>query len=364
MISPRDNLLSALRCERSQRMPFVIVLDNFNHPTPMPPELFDPFDIVKAQRYLGADIIDRCGPALVTSQNPDLKFTSTDRGDGTLLNEWQTPAGKLSGVYRNSLDAGTLFLQQHCITDTKGYEVLASIYQSSRTSVDEAGVAAVRTRIEEIGDEGVLYSVGPASPIMDLMRTWVGMEKLIYDIADYPEVVERTMAVMAKRVYEEYELLAANTPAKLIVFWEDVTSLHLSRETFRKYALPFYQRVSEICHGRGKLLVMHTCGRFRAFYDLLLESGIDAIDWVTPPETGDVVFAEAQKALGHKICLMGTVLPSVMRFEAADAVESHVKSILADVDTMRGFVFMVPAPVGSPMENVERVRQVVADHYS
>ena len=45
-----------------------------------------------------------------------------------------------------------------------------------------------------------------------------------------------------------------------------------------------------------------------------------------------------------------------MRFEGPDAVEAHVRHILKGVDVANGFVFMVPAPVGSPMVNVERVK--------
>lgn len=358
-MSPRENLLSALACERSDRMPFVFVIDNFNYPNSLPQELFDPFDLVRVQRYLGADIINRLGPAVVAKQTPNLKFTSTEREDGTQLQEWEMPTGRLSGVYRHSTEAAGMFLEKHCIVDTKGYETLAAIYEDTLVQVDQGGVEATHAKLRELRDDGVMYSVGPASPVMDLMRGWVGMEQFVYDMADHQEVVERTMGIMAERIFREYELLAANTSAKLIVFWEDVTSLHLNRDMFRRYALPFYQTISEICHSHGKTLVMHTCGTFRAFYDLLLESGVDAIDWVTPPDTGDVVFSEAQRAFEGRICVMGTVLPSAMRFEGPDAVETHVHEILKDVDTTRGFVFLAPAPVGSPMENVERVKQIV-----
>jgi hypothetical protein len=360
MISRRENFLLALQCKRSERMPVVFVIDNFNYPNDLPAELFEPFDWVRIQRHLGADIIDRIGPSVVTGQNSRVKFTATDRPDGTQFQEWETAAGKLSGVYRHSQEAGANFVEQYFIRETAGYDIVAAICEGNVLAVDESAVRATQARIDEIGGEGVLYSTAPASPVMDLMRTWVGMEQLIYDMADYADVVERTMDAMARKAYEYYELLAANTPAKLIVFWEDVTSLHLSPDTFRRYALPFYRTISDICHSHGKLLVMHTCGRFRAFYDLMLESGIDAIDWVTPPETGDVVFAEAQEAFAGRICVMGTVLPSVMRFEGPDAVEAHVRHILNGVDLTNGFVFMVPAPVGSPMANIDRVKQVVA----
>lgn len=360
MTNRRENLIAALRCERCERMPFALVIDNFNFPNSIPPELIDPFDTLRIQRRLGEDLMDRIGPNVVARDNSALRFTSTDREDGTVVQEWAMPEGTLSGVYRHSPDASTLFLEQHCIKDTRGYEILASVFADTRLRVDPDGVKAVAARLRDIGDEGILYSVGPASPIMDLMRVWVGIEKLVYDLVDHTDTVEHTMDIMAAKAYEEYELLAANTPANAIVFWEDVTSLHLSRTMFRKYALPFYRAVSDICHAHGKIVVLHTCGRFRAFYDLLLESGVDAIDWVTPPETGDVVFAEAQEAFRGRICVMGTVLPSVMRFEGPDAVERHVHEILAGVDTTRGFVLMAPAPMGSPMENVERAKEVVA----
>ena len=64
--------------------------------------------------------------------------------------------------------------------------------------------------------------------------------------SDMPEVVERTLDVMARRVYEEYELLAANTPAQVIVYWDDVTTAYLSPRLFRRFVRPVYRTIADL----------------------------------------------------------------------------------------------------------------------
>jgi uroporphyrinogen-III decarboxylase len=87
---------------------------------------------------------------------------------------------------------------------------------------------------------------------------------------------------------------------------------------------------------------------------------IDAIDWLTPPPTGDVVFAQAQQVFGGRICILGALAPAVLRFGTSSAVEAHLHEVLAGVDVLRGFVLVVPSPIGTPMANVARIRQVLA----
>ena len=67
--------------------------------------------------------------------------------------------------------------------------VFLEVIAAQVMAVDEAALAESRRYLEVIGDEGMLR-VGPATPIMDLTRSWAGLERFIYDLRDARPVIE------------------------------------------------------------------------------------------------------------------------------------------------------------------------------
>lgn len=362
-MTKRENFLSALKCGSVDQMPFVFTVDGFNVPVGVPEEMLNPFDMVKIDRWLGSYAHDRLGPSPITKTAREVTLEATTLENGDMVHEYTTPVGKLKARYRPSTEANTSFLVGHCITEVKDYETLMALVTDPVIDTCQEGADAAQARIDFIGDDGIMYNCGPSTPIMDLSRVWCGLERFIMDLMDHPDLVEKTMDVMAEKAYEEYELLAASTPAKAIVYWDDVTTAYISPEMFRKYVLPVYRNMADICHAHDKILVTHACGHLRDFLPIFPETGIDAIDWVAPPDTGDVIFADAQRIFDGKICIMGTMVPAVLRFGTSDEVEAHIHELLDGVDIHKGFIFQVPPPIGTPMENVERVSKVVKDIY-
>lgn len=358
-MSRRESLLAALRREPVAEMPFVFTVDGFNVPDGLPSSLLDPLDMVAVGRFLGGWIIDRLGPSPLQKQARQVVSEVEVLPGGDQIHRHRTPVGALQARYCPSREANTAFLVEHGVRQPSDYNALMALIADPVISVSPAGLAAVQARLGQIGEDGILYTTGPATPIMDLTRVWVGLERFVEHLADHRGLVERVLGAMAQRAYEEYEVLAGATPARVIVFWDDVTSTYLSPELFRRYVLPVYRTYADICHARGKVLVAHACGHLRAFLPLLADTGVDAIDWLTPPPTGDVVFAAAQQAFGDRICIMGALVPAVLRFGTPDDVETHLLDILAGVDTHRGFALMVPPPLGTPMANLDRVRAVL-----
>lgn len=354
----RETYLAALRGEPVDEMPFVFTIDGFNCPTGVPDELLHPLDMVKIGRYMGGCVHDRLGPGVVEKRPRAVETGIHPLPDGRQMVRYETPAGRLEAVYAPSAEAFTTFLVGHCVQGEAGYEALIALMEDAEYAPSPEGIRAVGSRLAEIGDDGILYTVAPSTPIMDLTRTWVGLERFLYDLADRPDVVERAMEVMTRRAYEEYEILARSTPARVIVLYDDVTTACISPALFRRYVLPVYRTFADICHAHGKILVAHACGHIHGFLEMLVDTGVDAIDWVTPPGAGDTPFTRAQEVFRGRICVMGVPDPAVMRFGRADEVEAHVSGLLDGVDLHRGFVLMVPPPIGTPMANARAVQRI------
>jgi uroporphyrinogen-III decarboxylase len=374
----RENLLAALSHRQAERLPAFFVADNFNQPQPLPKGLGeDPFDS-GIMRFLGGDVVDRIGiSALVVRETPSIQYVEETRPDGSIHDQWRSSWGNLSRVLVPSKEGQTTFAQELPIKRVEDYVILKRILEDMRLSLDENALAAAHARLESVGDEGIVYTVGPSTPIMDLTRSWTGLERFVYDLCDHRRVVEEALALMHQVNLQQYELTARHTPGQVLVCWDDVNSLYLSRGLLEKYWVPTMRDYARIAHEQGKLLVMHTCGKLQGLLDLFPETHIDAVDWLTPPPTGDVTFAQAQStfrgqppippiqsgAIGGQITVMGAAEPEAMRFGTPDEVEVNLHRWLAGVELRRGFVFMVPCPLGTPLANAARVAKVLARDY-
>ena len=122
------------------------------------------------------------------------------------------------------------------------------------------------------------------------------------------------------------------------------------------------QRFSEICHRHGKMLVCHTCGKFDAFKELFLETGVDALDWVAPYPFGDIKINELQRVWRNKITPLLSIIPDTFLNGGLDDVEAHIHNLLDGADTDR-LIFMLTSPQGAPHENLCRAMRVLERDY-
>ena len=61
--------------------------------------------------------------------------------------------------------------------------------------------------------------------------------------------------------------------------------------------------------------------------------------------------------------MMLSVAPDIMRRGTPEQVEAHIRSLLDSLDLCRNLVFMIPPPVGTPLENVKRVVKILTQDY-
>ena len=365
-LTRRENLMALLAHQQAEHVSAVFVVDNFNRPHPLPLGLEgeDPLD-PRIQRYLGGDVIDR----LAVSEQVVRSFRTVVLGsqtlpDGRVLQTWETPLGAL---YRRAVPSGeaqTTFTVEFPVKRAEDYDRLCLILRDAEIKADVAAIQREgRAHLARTGEDGITYSVGPSTPIMELTRSWTGLERFVYDLQDQPERVALALKLMHQINCRHYELLCASMLGRVVVNWDDVNNLYLSRRLLQEYWVPTIRDYAAICHRYGKLFVMHTCGRLQGFIDLFAETGLDAIDWLTPPPTGDVTFAEAQGILGAGVAVMGAAEPGAMRFGSPDAVEQSLHGWLAGVDLKRNFCLLIPCPLGTPLANAARVARVLERDY-
>ena len=76
---------------------------------------------------------------------------------------------------------------------------------------------------------------------------------------------------------------------------------------FMSFVYPYEKRLIEALHAAGAFTVYHNCGFARTFYPCYRELGMTVWETVSEPPQGDNDLAEAKRALGDRVCLLGNL---------------------------------------------------------
>lgn len=85
----------------------------------------------------------------------------------------------------------------------------------------------------------------------------------------------------------------------------------ISPDTFKGYAILFYQELKEICAKNAKLLEGHWCGRTQNLLPLVPGCGLDIVEAIVTSPMADTTLSDAIDMLRGEVVLQGGI-PSVL----------------------------------------------------
>ena len=157
--------------------------------------------------------------------------------------------------------------------------------------------------VDHMGEDG-MPSVGLACTLAHIGHAR-GMEGMLYDLVDYPGLMESVRQVLFAGIEMSVEsFLESRSEAA----WYDIcwaTGADMGPQMFAKWCLPEVQRITEIVHSRpGKYIGLYTLGKIRELLPMLVDTGVDFIETFEPNQ-GDIPLGEAKKLYGDRTCPMG-----------------------------------------------------------
>ena len=120
--------------------------------------------------------------------------------------------------------------------------------------------------------------------------------------------------------------IAANSPAEVIWFPDNVTGTIMSPRLFNKYCKPIYDYACNVLRQAEKLSFAHYDGANKPIKDCIADANLDIIEAFTPPPMGDMSVAEARQAWPDKVLSLNC--PGNIFREPAEIIESHIRRYL------------------------------------
>jgi len=227
---------------------------------------------------------------------------SSSAGQTIVHRTFSTPVGEVSLVQRREPGVGQWHAQrswkdvtpwqtERLIKGPDDYRVVKYMVENTEYIAD---YFPIEQAMDWLGDDGVVISHLPHSPMQMLMIDWVGSEggRFFYHHADYPDLVEDLYSALGKSREPLYEI-AARAPAPIVLCGDNVDGCLVSPKLFQNYFMPVYAKQGKVLHEHGKLMAVHMDGRVGVLKGLIAKTPIDIIEALHPPPMGDVPIGEA-----------------------------------------------------------------------
>ena len=167
----------------------------------------------------------------------------------------------------------------------------------------------VQEASDRLGDRGIIrshpFSFGQGSPWQSFC-TLFSTEQAILLGMDEPETLHHILESMVRKTLRVTEMWEG-TPADMVeVGGGAASSTVISPDFYRRFGLPYDQRQNACLQAVGLKVVNHFCGGLMPMLDLVVESGADGLETLTPVSMGgDCDLREASRRVGDKLFFIG-----------------------------------------------------------
>jgi len=308
---------------------------------------------------VGADPLWRGAPCPVRAVDPPELRVSRDERPDRIVTTVETPVGKLISEHRRSAEGSTWFLTGHPLRTRDDFRTQLWIEERTTVAWDDA---AARTHLA--GDGATGLSVGMLTPwaktaFQRLVEHHVGTEELAYALADHGEAVAELLAAMQRNHRAAVSLCAERGPYAWWLTWEDSSTQNYSPAQYRRWIAPEIADWCRLLAAHGRRYMQHACGHVHALLPLMRESGIAAIESVSPRPTGNVTIGEVRAAFGAKLGIVGGIEPVELLRLPDGEFDAYVERTIAEG---RGGPFVLAnsdsCPPGVPIARFKRIAEI------
>ena len=308
-----ERILAVIQGREIDRVPFVMYEDML------------PTD--KVRQVLGRDRIGllRWCP-LHRVEHPNCSFETKDFVvEGT---RWQrrtlhTPVGSIheESAFESAYESSSI--RKHFVQESSDYEVLWAYLEDSVTLAD---YGQYRRAQAELGEDGMPLAYIERTPYQQLWVEWVGLDALGFHLADYPDLVQRTVDLLRQRARRLFEV-AYWSPAPFIDFPDNITAPAIGPKRFREYCVPLYNELADMLAERKALVFVHMDGDLKPLWEAISESKVGGIDSLAPAPDNDTSVAVAASMWPEKRLWVN--FPSSVHLRAPQQVRAEAEAILA-----------------------------------
>jgi uroporphyrinogen decarboxylase len=185
-------------------------------------------------------------------------------------------------------------------------------------------------------------------------------------MAEQPEILEELREAHHARLMSELEDLIEARPDFVLTGGSGSITM-ASPDLWRRFSFPTLQEQCRVCHDRGVLTMVHSCGKERHLIEVCSrETDLNCINPLEVPPMGDCTLREAKEMVrGTNLALMGNLhTTDVMLFGSVDKVKRAAGQAIEDAWEGGGFILSTGDQCGrdTPDANILALVEVASEY--
>ena len=314
--------------------------------------------ILERYREVGGDAIIECKPPgnvcnrflVIPPQTIHQTSVGYDRDFRIEKYAIATPKGDLTFTVKFQKDVSTQWITEEPIKETEDLRKIMSI-PWSRPELD---LSSYRTEVQRLGNDGVTM-MQIDTPVVTVSGMMNFQDYLMLTITDTGLLRE-----LCDMAYERISTIvdscldAGMGPIYRFNGSEQSTPPMNSVTTYEQFIYEYERRLVDQVHKRGALAAVHCHGHVREILPYIVQMGVDMLDPIEAPPSGNVEFTEACRIAGNHVALAGNIQLRDLQSLAPKEIAAQVDALL---DAAEGYRFILDTSA-SPITTIdERTRE-------
>jgi uroporphyrinogen-III decarboxylase len=155
---------------------------------------------------------------------------------------------------------------------------------------------------------------------------------LFHALHDKRDLVRRLLDLLDRQMLTALEQIT-KLDVPYVEFPDNLHGPMTNPKLFREYCLPAYQKYTDILHRQGKKVGSHTDGDIRPLMELLVESGLDVCESISPYPLTPLTFQEINRAWRGKPLLWGVLPTPILEEQTSESeFQTYLDDLLAAID--------------------------------
>ncbi len=332
MVSHKQRVLTALRGEMADQLPYVPRLDLWylanwaggslpeQHQGRTQHEIsraegwalhhFYADDVIggnDSDDYLHRGIgIYRTRLGVVDFEMPaDVEIRVSQEGDFTRV-EYHTPLGMVATTAKYTAGMQRLGISypittEHLIRSPADYPAAGYLFEHMRAV---PRFDRFQKWVEEMGDDGVPVATAlrGASPMHQVQRDLIDATLFYFHYRDHEKELRKLTGQM-EPLFDEMLRISCDSPAEVVQWGSNFDDMLTYPPYFEKEFVPWIRKASEALEARGKLLVCHTDGENNGLMELIPETGMHVAESICPYPMTKVPLEEYSRRWSGRLTL-------------------------------------------------------------
>ncbi|MFB0508201.1 MAG: uroporphyrinogen decarboxylase family protein [Thermodesulfobacteriota bacterium] len=364
----RERLLAILEGRSPDRIPWIPRLGiwyNAHRRLGSLPDRFKGMTLREVERTLRLGTPAR-GARVFRTEYRNMDVIVRDEGRNTIT-EYITPKGTVRTVKSVSEEQARLGFETKIITEyplksVEDYDVWMYVVENT---VFVPTYEEYEAFDREIGEDGLPMVDAGDCPFHQWLNTLAGYDSgYIHLIVEFRDRVEALLKLMTEKDREMWKIVA-ESPSKLILHGQHLSTQLTPPNYFELYITPYYQEFSKLLHANGKSLTMHADNDTSRILPHLKAAGYDMLECFATAPMAKVTLQEAREVLGTSVIIWGGV-PSVLLEEyfPEEEFETYMVDVFRSVAPGDAFILGISdnAMPNSIISRVERISGMVEEY--